>query len=365
MNKPRLIIIGPLPPPHHGVTISTALVLANTRLHNFFDVTHLDTSDRRSRENIGTWDVQNVALGLRNAADLARSLRGPAGLVYLPISQGVAFLRDSLFVHLARARGWKVVAHLRGSEFGDFYRAANPLMRLLIRISMRHVSSVGVMAESLRGVFGDLVPEDRLAVVPNGTPDPGVNGGVRDRATVLFLSHLRRRKGVIQSVEAALRVLIEEPDARFLFVGEWEDPDLERELLDRAAPAGEAICFLPLAIGEKKRRLLASSSVFLFPPAEPEGHPRVLLEAIAAGLPVVTTARGAIPETLVDGESGFVLEDPIPEQLAERLLLLLRDDELRNRMSLAARARYLERFTQEEADRRLADWLCTVADSGC
>jgi glycosyltransferase involved in cell wall biosynthesis len=106
---------------------------------------------------------------------------------------------------------------------------------------------------------------------------------------------------------------------------------------------------------------LLSSSLFLFPPVEPEGHPRVVVEAISAGLPVVTTNRGAIAETVVDGVSGFVLDDPVPEQLAERLILLLEDEELRRRMSAAARARYLEHFTQERADHRLAEWLGKVA----
>jgi glycosyltransferase involved in cell wall biosynthesis len=362
VSKPKLIIIGPLPPPYHGVTISTSLVLANARLHECFDVAHLDTSDHRSHENIGTWDVQNVVLGLRNAVRLALSLRGSTGVVYLPISQGIAFLRDSLFIHLARARGWKVVVHLRGSEFRDFYRAANPLMRRWIRATMRQPSSVGVMGESLRAVFGDLVRADRIAVVPNGTPDPEPNSIVRDGSTVLFLSHLRRRKGIVESVEAALHVLAQKPDVQFLFVGQWENSDLERELLNKTAQAGDGIRFLPMALGEKKRRLLLSSSVFLFPPVEPEGHPRVVLEAIAAGLPVVTTARGAIVDTVVDGENGFVLDGPAePSELAHRLLRLLDDEELRRRMSEAARTRYLERFTQDQADRLLAEWLKDVA----
>jgi glycosyltransferase involved in cell wall biosynthesis len=82
---------------------------------------------------------------------------------------------------------------------------------------------------------------------------------------------------------------------------------------------------------------------------------------LAAGLPIVTTDRGAIAETVIDGESGFVLDDVSPERLAELLLLLLGDDELRIRMSEAARTRYVERFTQEAADLRLADWLQEVA----
>ena len=61
----RLVVLGPLPPPSHGVSVSTSLVLANERLRERFDVEHLDTTDRRSGANIGTWDVQNVILGVR------------------------------------------------------------------------------------------------------------------------------------------------------------------------------------------------------------------------------------------------------------------------------------------------------------
>ena len=120
------------------------------------------------------------------------------------------------------------------------------------------------------------------------------------------------------------------------------------------------IMFLPPALDEEKERLLLSSSLLLFPPVGTEGHPRVVLEAIAAGLPVVTTDRGAIAETVTDGESGFVLDEPVPEDLADRVVEL-QNGGLRERMAQAARARYLAEFTQEAADRKLADWLTEIA----
>jgi phosphatidylinositol alpha-1,6-mannosyltransferase len=84
---------------------------------------------------------------------------------------------------------------------------------------------------------------------------------------------------------------------------------------------------------------------------------------LAAGLPVVTTDRGAIRETVVDGKTGFVLDDPRPEELADRILLLLGDPELRRQMGEAARAHHRAEYSQEIADRRLADWLAEVARS--
>jgi glycosyltransferase involved in cell wall biosynthesis len=220
---------------------------------------------------------------------------------------------------------------------------------------------MAVMGSSLRNQFDGVLPRERIAVVRNGTPDIYRDGCERDSETVLFLSSLRPRKGIVESLEAALRVLERRPTARFLFVGAWVDRRLERELRERARPAGEHIRFLPPAVDDEKHSLLLSSSLLLFPPVEPEGHPRVVLEAIAAGLPVVTTDRGAIAETVTDGESGFVLDEPAPDQLADRMLQLLEDRELRERMGKAARTRYLAKFTEEEADRQLADWLDEIA----
>ena len=97
--------------------------------------------------------------------------------------------------------------------------------------------------------------------------------------------------------------------------------------------------------------------MLLFPPVEPEGHPRVVLEALAAGLPVITTNRGAIAETVVEGESGFVLDHPVPDELAACVLRLLRDPGLRDRMSKAARSRYEQCYTLDATDAAFADWI--------
>ena len=88
-----------------------------------------------------------------------------------------------------------------------------------------------------------------------------------------------------------------------------------------------------------------------------------MLEALAAGLPVVTTDRGAISETVTDGHTGYVLREPEPRLLADRVLELLQNDALRNRMRASARASYRERFTQEAADRIFVTWLLDVVGS--
>jgi glycosyltransferase involved in cell wall biosynthesis len=358
LTRRRLIVVGPLPPPAHGVTISTSLVLQNPVLRERFDVEHLDTSDHRAGRNVGTWDRQNVWLGISAVARLARRLRGRRGIVYLPLSQSTpGFVRDSLLIRVAHRSGWSVAGHLRGSDFRAFYARSNRPSRRWIRRTMSRLDSVAVMGDSLRWVLEGLVPLERITAVPNGTPEPAAAGATRDPERVLFLSNLRRRKGVVEAIDAALIVLKQRPSARFTFAGEWESRELESELRARTAAARSSIEIRPPVHGPEKDALLASSSVLLFPPVEPEGHPRVVLEALASGLPVVTTDRGAILETVIDGQSGFVLDEPDSAALAERIATLLDDGQLRARMGRAARDRYLERYTQEAADRALADWL--------
>lgn len=70
-----------------------------------------------------------------------------------------------------------------------------------------------------------------------------------------------------------------------------------------------------------------------------------------------------IAETGTDGESASVRQDPVREELAERILCLLHDRELRERMGRAARTTYVDRFTQEHTDRRLGEWLTRVASA--
>jgi glycosyltransferase involved in cell wall biosynthesis len=361
--KQRLIVIGPLPPPHHGVTVSTSLVIGSEELQRRFEVDHFDTSDHRTIENVGRWDVRNVGAALVALSRFTRKLNGRSGIVYLPISQGLPGLtRDTLFIRIAAARGWKVVAHLRGSELGDVYRRQPAPIRAWLRRAFDRLDSMAVLGESLRPAAAGIVPARKVAVVPNGTPDPCMEGRPGPGHGGLFLGNLRTRKGVLEALEAALIVVRQRPAARFVFAGDCPDESLARELRLRAEKAGGKIKIRPMAVtGAEKLHLLASSAFLLFPPAEPEGHPRVVLEAMALGLPVIVTDRGAIAETVVDSECGYILSDPVPSDLADRMIRLLDDPDLQSSMGRAARNRYLARFTQEAADRALADWLARVA----
>ena len=90
-----------------------------------------------------------------------------------------------------------------------------------------------------------------------------------------------------------------------------------------------------------------SSDIFAFAPIWDEGFGLPPVEAMAAGLPVVASRSGTVVETVTDGVTGFLVEKNNAEELAQALLVLLKDDAGREAMGRAGRRRALQHFTWE------------------
>jgi glycosyltransferase involved in cell wall biosynthesis len=97
------------------------------------------------------------------------------------------------------------------------------------------------------------------------------------------------------------------------------------------------------------------ADIFAFAPIWDEGFGLPPVEAMAAGLPVVTSRSGTVPETVMDGVTGFVVEKNDVEELAQALLLLLRDDDRRESMGRAGRRRVLQYFSWDAIAEGLRD----------
>jgi glycosyltransferase involved in cell wall biosynthesis/O-antigen/teichoic acid export membrane protein len=360
--RKRVLIIGPTPPPHFGVSVSTSQILQDRLWTERFQIRHLDTSDRRSTANIGSFDPTNIGLGLLHGLRyLGLILSRRPELVYLPISQGLGgFLRDAQFIVAAHSLRIPVVIHLRGNEFQDFTAAQPKIVQWLVRSSLRRVQRAIVLGDSLRDNFNGFIDPKRIAVVPNGVSAPRRLNALSlkpNEVQGLFLSNLRERKGLLVLVQALKYLLPRHPDLIFTVAGPWRSTafrsQVERVLV--SIPEQDRIRFVGSATGETRDNLYSHSDFFVFPPTQPEGHPRVVLEAMAAGLPVIATPQGAIPETVLDGESGLLVPTGDPAALAQSMERLIGDPDLRTRLGSSGRQRYYECYTAALSNRRLAD----------
>ncbi len=110
--------------------------------------------------------------------------------------------------------------------------------------------------------------------------------------------------------------------------------------------------------GSAKERLFHESDIFVFPTFyEHEAFPLVNIEAMRAGLPVVSSNEGSIPEMVIDGLNGYIVDPKNIEQLADRVLRLIEDPELRNKMGKAGRKIYENSFTINAYEKRLEQGL--------
>jgi glycosyltransferase involved in cell wall biosynthesis len=99
-------------------------------------------------------------------------------------------------------------------------------------------------------------------------------------------------------------------------------------------------------------------------PSRSEAFGLVVIESMAVGTPAVASAVGGIPEIIRDGVDGFLVPPDDPAALADKIGLLLSNAELRHKMGLNARERFLSRFEQSRVVKEQADWLEQIVAAG-
>lgn len=229
--------------------------------------------------------------------------------------------------------------HLLTHQYGNhlvFERRR--LDALLDRIACRRFDRVvAVSSWGLEFLAAELgLPRARIRRIPNGwRGSPPPRSGLSSRPTVVCVARFRRQKGHRDLLDAFALVRARIEDARLLLVG---DGELEAEARARAAALELDGSVEFRGAVDDVWPALAEAHVFALASLyEPLGI--AVLEAMAAGLPVVASAVGGIPELVESGETGVLVPPGAPGEMAGALIELLGAPDLRRRMGEAARRR--------------------------
>ncbi|MFZ5998712.1 MAG: glycosyltransferase [Nitrospirota bacterium] len=179
---------------------------------------------------------------------------------------------------------------------------------------------------------------ERVHIIPNGVAlnqyRPSEEEGHRHDAYILYLGRLSKVKEIDILLHAFSKVSRKYPHVRLKIAGDGKEMNALKALADELGIA-ERTDFLGIVRGQEKIRLLQSALFFVCP--------RVInniglsnLEALASGLPVITSKASEVSSIIRDGESGFLIDPGDVEQLAERIALLVKDEPLRQQMSEGA-----------------------------
>lgn len=357
MNKHKVLLLGKLPPPFIGPSIATEILL-NSKLKEDFILLHLDTKLNTELDSFGKWSFSKITKNgslYRKMYSLLK--REKPALVLIPISQtATGFLKDSLFIFIAVLFRRKIILQLRGSDFKNWTDHSFFLNKWFVKLVLKTTNGVIVLGEKLKYLFEDHFSSNKIFVVPNGgnyeIPAKRVSGKVK----VLYLANLLKSKGVTDVVRA-IEILYRDEKLKDKFsvdlVGAWFKEEDKKE-----CEALITVHHLPVTIHppkgkEEKLQFLADADIFVFPPREPEGHPWSIVEAMAAALPVISTDKGAITESVKNNVNGFIIKASDPGEIAEKLRLLITDENMRKTQGAASHALYLANFTEEKMVKKL------------
>lgn len=199
-------------------------------------------------------------------------------------------------------------------------------------------------ARHLRHVIGDALP---VHIVPNGV-EPAESAEDRPAGPVLCVARLVPKKGVDVLIEATARLAGHIPELRVEIIGGGP----EREALEervRLLGLDGRVAFLGPRPWDEVEAAYGRCSMVVLPcrvadDGDRDGMPTVLSEALARGLPVVSTRVAGIPELVRDGETGLLVDPDDPAGLAVAIQRLRRDRDLAGRLGRAGRAEVAERF---------------------
>jgi len=342
-EKPSVLVVGPVPPPVGGVETQITALL-DSPLKERFRLIHCDTSKGRPKQTQGKFDLGNILWAWRHFRLLARDLkRYKPDVVYMPVSSTLSgFLRDSVFAQIINRHKTLLVGHVHGGDFDRLYHASPKFLRRYIVRTLNRTDVTCALGTMWQSLFHAVGVRAQVRIVPPTTHEEVFERGATinkpvgqpgDPTTILFVGQVGKRKGAFDILKAASRIHAEAPNSRLLmvgpdeFAGEWDQVMAE---VDKQG-LRDYIEFTGPLQGEDLLNAYARGDLLLLPSYH-EGFPAVLIEAGAFGQPVITTPVGAITDYVQEGENGFLIPPGDPEAIADRVLALVNNSQMRKEM---------------------------------
>jgi phenylacetate-CoA ligase len=277
---------------------------------------------------------------------LAILLRARPRIVHVHSASNASFYRKALVLAVARARGCRTVFHLHGGGFAAFARRH----ARIVRHTLLRSDAVLVLSRTWADFVRDFAPGARVSVLPNTVTLPVLAGDVSQPGRILFIGRLEAAKGVDTLLDAVVQLAPRYPALHLVLAGagdlhSYRALVTERGIADRVTLAG----WISAA---RRAEELSCAAIFCLP-SHAEGLPLALLEAMAAGKPVVAAAVGAIPEALADG-AGMLVPPRDAHALAKALATLLDDPQAAAAMGARARTVVAARYDTAQLGAHLA-----------
>jgi glycosyltransferase involved in cell wall biosynthesis len=289
-------------------------------------------------EDGSSW--RKATVFLRALGELRAALRSDEPLVvHIHFSARGSTIRKVILAWLTVRARRPLILHAHSGSFDRFFEQQPAFLQDALRRVFARADTFVVLSNYWRDFYARRCGVDagRIMVLHNPVVLPKVVPDRMNRRHVqlLFLGRISEHKGAFDLLRAYLALPSELRDrTRIVFAGDGK----VAELREAARVAGDAVEVHYWIDPQRRDTLFAQSDAFILP-SYYEGVPMALLEAMAHGLPVVTTPVGGIPEIVHDQVEGFLVAPGQHDQLVGALCTLIENESLRGALGRNARAR--------------------------
>jgi glycosyltransferase involved in cell wall biosynthesis len=363
-NRPRVLVIGPGSAQPGGVTTFIRILMSSRLVEEKYELICLDTTRAAGDvPSAGRFSLRNLSYLLTQIYRLVLiAARQRPMVMHIAVTSGWSFWKGGAFLLIGKAFRIRSVAHLHGGSMRDYYwKCSRPIQRLIGWVLKQADVVIALSGQWQRFLLDEVRSDLCVVVIPNTVDTPFAAAAEQDDypsrqsgKEVLFVGQLAQAKGVFDILRAVPLVLASHEDAVFLFAGGAHETRIlaEMERYSAEASLDNAVQFLGEVTGQAKLDIFRRAALFVLP-SFGEGLPYALLEAMAVGLPVITTPVGAIPEIIEDGHNGFLIQPGDHAALAKHIIHLLDDRPLGLRMGLANRQLIRDHFLPDVAMTKL------------
>jgi glycosyltransferase involved in cell wall biosynthesis len=353
-KRPVALLLGPQLDALSGVSTHLRLLLGS-RLAEDFSLVHFQVGSEGRNE--------------RGVARLRRLLASPFRLAAAILGRGAALVhintaltpraywRDLLYMVVAKLCGARVLYQVHGGALPQAFARDSRGLAALLRATLQIPEAIVVLARSELAAFGEFAPRQQVLALPNAVdcapylnfprrnPDPAAP------LRLVYIGRLAREKGLHETLRAMQLALVEGVGAKLIIAGSGPEEARLRQATEKYS-LGQNVVFAGAVTGEQKEALLrwADASILA---SHAEGLPYALLESMAAGVPAIATRVGAIPDVVVDGVHGLLVDIADQQAIARAIRNLASNRTLLAQMGEACRERISKGYA---IDRLAADF---------
>ncbi len=259
-------------------------------------------------------------------------------LIHLnPSIEFVSMIRDSIYLRTAKWFGIKVLFFIRGwdDEYFNHNIKKGPLSKYYLK-SLKMADRIIVLSKDFKDKLINLgIDKNKIDILSTmvETNKFYTKKDFSPPYNLLFLARFDKKKGLYETVEAMKYILKVYPDTKLYLVGDGpEFVNIKNYVMENGL--NNSIILTGYLKGEEKYKIYKKAHVFIFP-SYTEGFPNVILEAMAAGLPIVTTPVGGLKYAFSEGINGCLIKSmpPDPKEIADKVIYLLSHPQIMDKIS--------------------------------